>query len=168
MKRPSTDKEHRQQDIVTAVAQHLVENGMHNSALRALAKSVGMSDRMLMYYFETKEELIAQALLQIAGGLVGALENALPRGQVSGQQILDALRLMGQDPAAHPGQKLWFEIIGLAMRNEGPYKTTAKQILDGMEDWIKNRLGSKRAHLAPAILAQAEGEMMINLLRLPD
>ena len=168
MTRSSKDKEQRQQDIVMAVAQHLVENGIHNSSLRALAKSVGMSDRMLMYYFETKEELIAQALLQIAGGLVGSLENALPRGQVSGQQILDALRLMGQDPTAHPGQKLWFEIIGLAMRDAGPYKSTAKQILDGWEDWIKDRLGSKRAHLAPAILAQAEGEMMINLLRQPE
>jgi AcrR family transcriptional regulator len=166
--RSSTDKEHRQQEIVMVVAQHLVENGIHNSALRALAKSVGMSDRMLMYYFETKEELIAEALLLIAGGLVSSLENALPRGQVSGQQILDAVRLMGQDPAAHPGQKLWFEIIGLAMRGAGPYKSTARQILDGWEDWIKDRLGSKRAHLAPAILAQAEGEMMINLLRLPE
>ena len=148
-----------------AVAQHLLDNGIHNSALRALAKSVGMSDRMLMYYFETKEELIAQALLLIAGGLVGSLENALPRGQVSGQQILDALRLMGQDRAAQPGQKLWFEIIGLAMRDEGPYQATAKQILDGWEEWIKDRLGARRAHLAPAILAQAEGEMMVNLIR---
>lgn len=168
MTRASTDKENRQQDIVQAVAQHLVENGIHNSALRALAKSVGMSDRMLMYYFETKEELIAQALMLIASGLIGSLENALPRGQVSGQQILDALRLMGEDPAAHPGQKLWFEIIGLAMRDDGPYKTTATQILDGWEEWIKDRLGSKRAHMAPAILAQAEGEMMINLLRRHD
>jgi AcrR family transcriptional regulator len=166
--RASTDKDNRRQDIVQAVAQHLVQNGIHNSALRALAKSVGMSDRMLMYYFETKEELIAQALLLIASGLVGSLENALPRGQVSGQQILDALRLMGENPAAHPGQKLWFEIIGLAMRDEGPYKSTARQILNGWENWIRERLGSKRAHMAPAILAQAEGEMMINLLRRPD
>ncbi|XOV83509.1 MAG: TetR/AcrR family transcriptional regulator [bacterium] len=167
MARLPTDRENRQQDIVQAVAQHLVHNGIHNSALRALAKSVGMSDRMLMYYFETKEDLIAEALLLIANGLVGSLESALPRGQVSGQQILDALRQMGEDPSAHPGQKLWFEIIGLAMRDEGPYKTTARQILDGWEDWIRKRLGSKRAHLAPAILAQAEGEMMINLLRQP-
>lgn len=53
---------------------------MHNSALRALAKSVGISDRMIMYYFNTKEELIAEALLQIADGLVTTLEGIIPGG----------------------------------------------------------------------------------------
>ncbi|MDA8672507.1 TetR/AcrR family transcriptional regulator, partial [Gammaproteobacteria bacterium] len=52
----------KRQDIIAAVAMHLLRDGFRNSGLRALAESVGMSDRMVMYYFETKEELIEEAL----------------------------------------------------------------------------------------------------------
>ena len=60
MTKAITDKtEKRRQEIIGIVAMHLVRDGFQNSGLRAIAKSVGMSDRMIMYYFETKEELIA-------------------------------------------------------------------------------------------------------------
>ena len=161
----SPEKQQRREEIVSAVAQHLLMEGIHNSALRALAKSVGISDRMIMYYFETKEDLISEALLLIAGELVSSLESVLPVGKVSREQIVDALRMTGRKPETVPGQKLWFEIIGLAMRDDGPYKKIAGQILDGWEEWIKDKLPRNRVHLAASILAQIEGEMMINLVR---
>lgn len=67
-----------------------------------------------------------------------------------------------------PGLRLWFEIVGLAMREDGPYRATAEQILSGWEEWIRGKLGSKREHLAPEILAQIEGELMIRLIRQPQ
>ena len=52
MTKAITDKtEKRRQEIIGIVAMHLVRDGFQNSGLRAIAKSVGMSDRMLMYYF---------------------------------------------------------------------------------------------------------------------
>lgn len=161
----SRDKAQRREQIVGAVAQHLLDHGLHNSALRALAQSAGISDRMIMYYFDTKEELISEALLRIANGLIASLDVALPKGQVSAQQLTTALRARGSEADAKPGQRLWFEIVGLAMREDGPYLQVAQQILAGWEDWIRDRLGPRRAHLAPELLAQIEGEMMINLLR---
>mgnify|MGYP000380322950 CR=1 FL=1 len=168
MAQPFTDKSNRKERIVAAVAAHLLEHGMHNSSLRALADSVGISDRMIMYYFETKEDLIAASLLLIASGLIDAMEAQLPATQMSAGQITDALRAMSDSPGAKSGQRLWFEIIGLAMRGDGPYQDTARRILDGWEDWISRRLGSRRAHLAASILAQIEGEIMIRLIRGTD
>ena len=59
----------KREEIVQLVANHLVARGFEDSGIRALAASAGISDRMLMYYFDTKEELIAQALLLLAEGM---------------------------------------------------------------------------------------------------
>jgi len=53
------EQEKRREDIVSAVAMHLVQKGFGASGIRALAESAGISDRMLIYYFETKDNLIA-------------------------------------------------------------------------------------------------------------
>ena len=50
----------KREEIVQRVAQHLVAKGFQDSGIRALAASAGISDRMLMYYFDSKDELITQ------------------------------------------------------------------------------------------------------------
>ena len=69
----------KREEIIHLVAQHLVTRGFENSGIRALAESVGISDRMLMYYFEKKEDLIAQALLLLAEGMTASLDELIPQ-----------------------------------------------------------------------------------------
>ncbi|WP_328863034.1 TetR/AcrR family transcriptional regulator [Streptomyces sp. NBC_00306] len=42
----------------------MISNGLADLSLRPLAKALGTSDRMLLYYFGSKEQLVAQALGQ--------------------------------------------------------------------------------------------------------
>ncbi len=155
----------KKQEIVAAVAQHLLQHGFRNSGLRALAKSAGLSDRMVMYYFETKEDLVTQALLLLADGLSHSLSEILPNPRASGAQIINTMRTAGATPEVKPLLRLWFEIVGLAMHEEGPYRGAAQLILEDWENWIKAKLGPKREHLAPDVLAQIEGHLLVLLLR---
>lgn len=118
-----------------------------------------------MYYFPTKEDLVAEALLKVAGDMADSLEALLPSGRASGSQIFATLVAAGRRPEVQPTLRLWFEIVGLAMRDEGPYRTTARLILAGWEDWIRSKLGSRGEHLAPELLARIEGALMISLIR---
>ena len=155
----------KKEEIIQCVAQHLVTRGFEESGIRALAASAGVSDRMLMYYFETKEELIAQALLLLAEGMNASLDQLIPQRRASARQIVEALTASdNQNDLQRSVLMLWFEIVGLAIRGAEPYRSTAKQILEGYEQWIGNKLPPDQSHRAHELLAQIEGQIMLNLL----
>lgn len=155
----------RRKEIVDAVAQHLVMEGFRNSGLRALAKSIGISDRMVMYYFETKDDLIAAAISSIGESLAEGMEQSLPSGLSTAPQLLEALLGQEQSVEVKAILQLWFEIVGLAIRGDEPYKTTASLLLSSTEGRIRKRLRSGQKHRAREVLASLEGELMIGLLQ---
>jgi AcrR family transcriptional regulator len=162
---PATgDPAPKREEIVLAVARHLVREGFANSGIRALAESAGISDRMLMYYFETKEELIASALMVMAQNMSAGLDALLPRRPVAATTIVDVM----VQSAAHHDQKavlrLWFEIIGLAIRGQEPYRSTVNRIIVQWEQWISDRLRAGQKDQAATVLAQIEGLLMLKLL----
>ena len=158
----------KREEIIQLVAQHLIARGFEESGVRALAQSAGISDRMLMYYFETKEDLIAQALLFLADGMTASLDELIPQSRASVRQIVEALTAIDNQSDLQRGVlMLWFEIVGLAVRGGDPYRATAKQILDGYENWIANKLPPDQKHRAIETLAQIEGLIMLDLLADP-
>jgi AcrR family transcriptional regulator len=52
----------RRQELLEAVVDYLLANGMHDVSLRSLAEAIGTSARMLVYHFDTKQDLFAAAL----------------------------------------------------------------------------------------------------------
>ncbi|NEW39647.1 TetR/AcrR family transcriptional regulator [Nocardia cyriacigeorgica] len=49
-------------ELLTAVVRYIAEHGLADLSLRPLAAELGTSSRMLIYYFDTKENLLVQAL----------------------------------------------------------------------------------------------------------
>ena len=154
----------KREEIVQSVAGHLVREGFSNSGIRALASSAGISDRMLMYYFDTKEDLIAEALHLLAQNMAAALDQLLPERQAPASDIVGAVLLAAEDADVQASLRLWFEIVGLAVRGAEPYANTVKRSLDDWESWIRRRLRSDQQHRAPEMLAQIEGQLMLRLL----
>lgn len=143
---------------------HLIQHGLHTSGLRAIARSVGISDRMIMYYFETKEDLVSEALLLIGEQMAASTEAAIPRGNASAKAILDTLTESLRSDEVRAVMRLWFEIIGLAMRGQDPYRRTAEHLLARSEAQIRSKLRSDQKHKAPEVLAALEGSIMLDLL----
>lgn len=118
-----------------------------------------------MYYFDTKEELIEASLLLIAEGLSAGLETALPDRSASGARIVSAIVDSTITKESRPVLELWFEVVGLAVRGNQPYKKIAQLFLDEWERWIASKLKPEQQHRAPELLAQIEGAIMVKLLR---
>ena len=156
--------EKRRNEIVEAAASHLVAHGFQHSGLRAIARSVGISDRMIMYYFETKEDLISAALERIGESLANGMDDAVPLSNMTAGQVLNALSGALQAEEVRPIMQLWFEIIGMAMRGEEPYRQTAAILLSRSEEQIRSKLRSDQKHRAREILAALEGSVMIDIL----
>lgn len=49
-------------ELLDRVREYVVRNGLAGLSLRPMARALGTSDRMLLYYFGTKERLVAEAL----------------------------------------------------------------------------------------------------------
>ncbi|MGH9742021.1 MAG: TetR/AcrR family transcriptional regulator [Candidatus Acidiferrum sp.] len=55
----------RSAELLDRVVDYLTERGMAELSLRPLAKAVGSSPRVLLYYFGSKEELVIKALARM-------------------------------------------------------------------------------------------------------
>ena len=154
----------KREEIVRSIAAHLMREGFANSGIRALASRAGMSDRMLMYYFETKDELITEALEFLTQSMAVTLGELLPERQTPAADIVKAAVLAAQGAELQASLRLWFEIVGLAVRGAEPYATTVNRILEDWEEWIRCRPRPDQQHRAPELLAQIEGRLMLELL----
>jgi AcrR family transcriptional regulator len=129
----------RREELLNILADHLLEHGLGAASLRTLAAAAGTSDRMLLYYFATKEELMAAALTRIAARLGELLDQALPRPKPAAELLQD-LAVWVEGPAVKPYLSLWLELAARSARREEPYAQTAGLILDGLSLWVSSRL----------------------------
>jgi AcrR family transcriptional regulator len=83
-----TEQEERRQAMLVAMADHLLREGLNAASLRPLAAAAGTSDRMLLYYFADKEELLTATLVEVAQRMQPLLETAIPPVQLSPDDLL--------------------------------------------------------------------------------
>ena len=60
-----TADETRPAELLDAIVGYLIKNGVVELSLRPLAKAVRSSPRVLLYYFGSKEELVAAAIMRL-------------------------------------------------------------------------------------------------------
>lgn len=157
----------KRQAVIDKIADHLLENGLQQTSLRQLAKVVGMSDRMLMYYFTDKDDLVTAALNAIALRMVTLLENAGSE-QLPYQALLPQLVHMIQTPTIRPYLRLWLELVSPAAGEIEPYASISQQIFHGFLNWIASTLKVEREEerqpLAALALATIEGLVLLDAL----
>lgn len=158
--------------VIKRLTSHLLDHGLAHTSLRQLAAAAGVSDRMLLYYFADKAEVLTTTLTSIAQDLVAVLDTALPDERVTPDVLLTrALQLM-RSPTMQPSIRLWLEIVTAAARGHAPFPQLAAQILEGFLGWLQQRLDvadeKQRAEAAAHILATVDGVALYDLVGRPD
>lgn len=162
-----------QRAVVTErLSSHLLEHGLAQTSLRQLAAAAEVSDRMLLYYFADKAEVLTTTLSSIAQGLVTALEAALPDERVAPDALLTRALLLMRSPTMLPSVRLWLEIVIAAARKQAPFPQLAAQIMEGFLGWLEQRLDvadeQQRAEAAARILATVDGIALYDLIGRSD
>lgn len=125
----------RRAELLEQIVDALLTDGVAELSLRPLAERVGTSARLLIYHFETKENLIACALAQVRSRVEKALRAHSARER---PDSLRALLLMFWDWATdEPNQRyfrLLFEVDGLSMY--GKLRLSPQTRQDGASVWI--------------------------------
>jgi len=156
----------RRSALTDQLASFALRNGL-GASVRRLAAHHRTSDRMLLYYFGTKEKLLVAVLERISERLDAILQRfSSPSATSPGRFLAEALRLLA-NPQTAPFMRLWSEVIARGARGEHPYRNVAARIISDWLRWIEARIrlpGDKsRREQAASILAAVEGATLLEM-----
>ncbi|MFD1189268.1 MULTISPECIES: TetR/AcrR family transcriptional regulator [Phenylobacterium] len=168
-----TPRDDRRQATLDVLADHVLANGLAGSSLKALAASAGTSDRMLVYYFETKEGLLTAVLTHIAERMTARMDAALAPGvRLPFGQLLVALRQGLKGPDLAPFMSLWVELAAGATRGVQPHLAVSGAVAAGFLAWVEGHLeppaGQDGRELAALLLAAIDGMMLLDAVGLGE
>ncbi len=165
-KSPMAKREHARDALEQRLAAHVLAHGLGQTSLRQLAAAAGTSDRMLLYYFADKADLLGTVLARLAADMSAMLEAALPTGATLSAGAL--FRLTAQaalQPTLRPYMELWAEIAAEAGRGISPFKAIADAIAQGFQAWAEARLAEpdpqRRAELASLLIVAVDGAALL-------
>lgn len=127
--------------LLPKLAAHVLEHGLGGASLRPLAKAAGTSDRMLIYHFGTKRELVADLLEYIAGVYSAALDMAIGSERPkTRQESFERILEQGRQPAMQPFMVLWWEIVAGSARGVPGYREAAEQMMTKQLAWLEGQM----------------------------
>jgi AcrR family transcriptional regulator len=131
---PRTVNRQYRRAIVERAADHLLERGQVGVSLRDLAAAVGVSPRMLVHHFGSREELVSSALREARSRQREAFEARLAPepGRPYAQVLTDAWRWFGTDEAG-PYLRLFGQLHALAGVTDSPH---ADFLRESVLDWL--------------------------------
>jgi AcrR family transcriptional regulator len=124
----------RREAIVRRAADHLLERGVVAVSLRELAAAVGVSPRMLVHHFGSREKLVSSAVREARSRQREAFEARLaPQpGRPYADVLTDAWRWFATDEA-RPYLRLFGQLYALAQAPDSPH---AEFLHESVLDWL--------------------------------
>ncbi|MFE2519919.1 TetR/AcrR family transcriptional regulator [Streptomyces mirabilis] len=158
---PGRDGDRRAQ-LVDAAVDYVAAHGIADLSLRGLGAAIGVSHRMLIHYFGSKEHL----LVEIVRTSEQRQRDLLSRLRLEpGLSPADAARLLWQqltDPRLAGQERLFFEIYGHALRG----RPEAAPLLEGLvNDWLEPLVAAEVAAGADPAVARNRARLGLATVR---
>jgi AcrR family transcriptional regulator len=124
----------RRQQLLDAVGQYILDVGLADLSLRPIAAKLGTSPRMLLYYFDSKEGLLVEALRQIRLWQQEEAARWFARETpVDPASMLERAWRWFSSTQAAPFMRLFFEVYGLALQGPSRYRGFLEDVV---VDWM--------------------------------
>ena len=153
--------------LTDQLADLVLAAGLNDLGLRPAAMRLGTSDRMLLYYFATKADLIAAVLARMSDRMAKLLELSPAKTRTKPDALLAHTWALYQERRIVPYMRVWAEVASRGARGEEPYRRIAHQTIAYWLIWIEERLdmpvGGKRKQTAAAILTILEGAILLEM-----
>ncbi len=168
--------EDRRSQLLDGATAWVLDNGLSSLSLRPLAATLETSDRMLLYYFETKEQLVGAISDHAGEGLAAALPTIDEDDPGTARDWLQACWALFTDPAVRPAMALLFELDAAGVRAPGAERSAAQRVAQEWSELVDTALGAlgavppSRAALGRLIAAALVGLALDALVqdRSPD
>jgi AcrR family transcriptional regulator len=122
----------RRADLLQRITDYVAAHGLADLSLRPLGKAVGLSPRVLLYHFASKEDLIGEVLAQLRARQRDVFAT-LPRNAATYADTTRAAWKLMSAPENERVFRLFFEVYGLALQDPERYSEFLRGAVD---DWI--------------------------------
>lgn len=130
--------------LLEAFVDYVIENGMSDLSLRPAAAAIGTSPRMLLYYFGSKEGLIAAAIRQAREREMAmfAIE-AQKWGATSSTQVFQRIWAWYASERRAPYMRFFFEVYGVALQHPKMYREFLETVGSDFQSFTEVALGAQ-------------------------
>ena len=115
----------RRDDLAQAATDDVLEHGLLGLSLRPLAARLGTSDRMLLYHFAGKDDLVA-TVLRLSNDRSVAMIRSLPRSAGVHSAVLDLWAAV-RSPQLDRCQRVYVEAAALGLFGREPYAGVVRE-----------------------------------------
>jgi AcrR family transcriptional regulator len=154
-------------DLTDQLADIALSDGLSALTLRSAAERLGTSDRMLIYYFSTKAELVRAVLACISARQTQMLAAPRPARRQAPRALLLRAWSIVSDPRFMPFMRVWAEVASRGTRGEDEYRHLSREENARWLVWIEDNLDvtgdAARRTCAAAILTILEGATMLEM-----
>jgi AcrR family transcriptional regulator len=162
----------RRAEILERLADHVLAHGLSASSLRPLAKAAGTSDRMLLYYFADKAEMMTAILGVIAARIMAAMEMRKAPQPLPLEQLQPIMLEAIVDDEMWPFMRVWLEMASMAANGDVFYRAIGEQLGRGFLAWGASQIDApsdaQRQKQAARLLLMSEGMVVLKSIGLDD
>jgi len=115
----------RRADLARAATDYALAHGLVGLSLRPLAAAIGTSDRMLLYHFSGKDDLLATMLRESNDRSVAAIRELPPAEGV--REAVRQLWAAVTSPTLDRCQRMYVEAAALGLLGREPYATVVRE-----------------------------------------
>ena len=162
---------HSKEEILEGAIDAVFDGGLNRLTFGSLAKRLGISDRIIVYYLPSKDDLIGEVLAAIGARLQVALAPALTSQVPDHVAFVQAVWPTLARPEVDPVFAVFFEASGLATAGVEPYRTMAPTLVEGWIAWAEVLIDGTPAFRkteAAAAIAALDGLLLMRQLAGPE
>lgn len=156
---------HSRDEVVEAAASIALRDGMAKLTYRRVAEDLGISDRMVVYYLPSKEDLVLAAVEALSVRMQTILEQAFGDDRRSPDELLKMAWPVLTKKSADQIFALFLEVVGLSAAKVEPYDRISRSILDGWIRWLSDRIEARterdRRRGALGVIARVDGLLLL-------
>jgi AcrR family transcriptional regulator len=153
---------HDRDTLLAAAVEYALEHGITQLTYGRLAQHLGIADRTIVYYFDTKDRLIEAVVEQLGMQLMAVLDRAFGPDPLTADELLRRSWPVLATTKSDPVFGLFFEVSGAAAAGHEPYRTLAQSIMTIWAEWMTTKLDSENAKLdALRVMATIDGLLLV-------
>ena len=149
---------HTREDILGGALAVAFDDGLSQLTFGRVAKRLGISDRVVVYYFPSKDELVGDVLVAVGIQLQQTLEPVFGSPAADYLELVRAAWPVVARPEADAVFALFFEANGLAAAGREPFRTLVPRLVEAWITW------AAEFFQGPPAQRRAEAETAIALL----
>jgi AcrR family transcriptional regulator len=158
---------HRKDELLAGALATALDDGLSQLTFGRVAKRLGVSDRVVVYYFPTKSDLIAEVVTAMGAGLQVALAEAFAQPAADHAEVVRRAWPVLAAPEHERVFALFFEANGLATVGLEPFATLVPELVESWIEWVAALLvgtADERRAGAEAAIALLDGLSLLRLL----